>query len=526
MKVLITGASGLLGATAARKFVSLGWVVCAVSNTNFANISGCKNVSIDLLDKDKTSDLFELFHPDVVVHCAALTNVDFCEKNKNEAYSYNIMMTKFLAEKAKEYGSKFVFISTDSVFDGKESFYKEEDTTHPVNTYASTKVIAEHIIRQTLDDHVIVRGSFFGVNITNRECLSEWILNNVRAGNYIKVFSDVFFSPLTVERFSFHLENIISSGVRGVFHAGSVDRVSKEQFARMLCREFGLSEKFLIPISVNSFNFEAHRPKDCSLDSSKLVREVYNSLDMRTTVQEEIECLRSVIEENPNYSQVKHMYSGKEKIYVVIPALNEEKTIGAVIDSISPYVEKVVIIDDGSRDDTSNVARSHGATVYKNPRNIGYEASLSKGFKIASDSGATIIASMDADGQHTPESLKSVLAPLVDNSCDVCVGVRNTKQRISERLFALYSNLFYNIKDPLCGLKAYRTYVYKTVGFFDKIGSIGTQLLFETIKKNFIFKQVNITIRKRKDIPRFGRFIVGNYKILRAFCRIIKKYKI
>lgn len=210
-------------------------------------------------------------------------------------------------------------------------------------------------------------------------------------------------------------------------------------------------------------------------------------------------------------------------IVLIIPALNEEKTIEKVLKGARQYVDEIIVVDDGSKDKTAAIA-SRYASVIKHARNKGYDASIDDGFKLAKKKNATAVLTMDADGQHAHEDIPRVLSPIIEEGYDLVVGERPYCSRISERVFRWFGRKW-GIKDPLCGMKAYRIKLYEAQGFFDNINSIGTQLAFFGVLKGFRVKNVKIGIKKRKDTPRFGRSIRANYKILTALIRLNKYLK-
>lgn len=213
--------------------------------------------------------------------------------------------------------------------------------------------------------------------------------------------------------------------------------------------------------------------------------------------------------------------SGKRpKITAVIPALNERDTIAAVIESVRARVDEVILVDDGSTDGTGAIARERGAVVVSHPKNLGYDASIGDGFKAAMERGADIVLSFDADGQHLAESIPVIVAPILEGEADIVVGRRPYRARFGERVFGWVGKRKAGIDDPMCGLKAYRTEVYRRIGYYDRVGSIGTELLFTAVRGGFRAAQRDIRLNRRKDTPRFGRTLKANYKILRAVLKI------
>jgi glycosyltransferase involved in cell wall biosynthesis len=206
-------------------------------------------------------------------------------------------------------------------------------------------------------------------------------------------------------------------------------------------------------------------------------------------------------------------------IVAVIPALNEERTISDVVRGAKKHVTEVVLVDDGSQDSTSDSARAEGAIVIRHEIRQGYDATLNDGFKLAAARGASVVLTLDADGQHFTEDIPLLLAPIIQGRADVVVGKRPRRARFAESLFAIYSRKSIGISDPLCGMKAYRMEVYREVGYFDNSSSIGTQLLFTAGRRGFRIAQVEIRVNKRPDSPRFGGRIKANLKILKALIR-------
>lgn len=202
------------------------------------------------------------------------------------------------------------------------------------------------------------------------------------------------------------------------------------------------------------------------------------------------------------------------RVGIVIPALNESATIKSIVESASMYGLPIVV-DDGSSDNTAELGIQAGAVVVSHQKNIGYDAALNSGFKKAAELGAQVIITLDADGQHDPSLIQKFI-DAIDAGADVVVGIRSNRPRFAEYLFAWYSDLRYGLKDPLCGMKAYRTEVYKALGHFDAYDSIGTELTIFAANHGYRIDQLKFIVRERSDKSRFGKAISSNYKIIRA----------
>lgn len=198
----------------------------------------------------------------------------------------------------------------------------------------------------------------------------------------------------------------------------------------------------------------------------------------------------------------------------IIPALNEEQSIAKVINGLKHKVS-VLVIDDGSKDKTAEISKKTGAQVHRHSMNKGYDAALSTGIEKAIDMGFKYAITIDADGQHNPKLIDQFIQKL-DDGYDLVIGVRDQLQRFSEVVFAKVANLIWNLKDPLCGMKAYRLSRFQYVGPFDRYRSIGTLYAIIAAKSDFKIFQLFFKALSRKDKPRFGSGLKANYLILKA----------
>jgi glycosyltransferase involved in cell wall biosynthesis len=205
----------------------------------------------------------------------------------------------------------------------------------------------------------------------------------------------------------------------------------------------------------------------------------------------------------------------KCRVGIVIPALNESATIADIVQVVGKYGVPIVV-DDGSTDNTALLAVKSGAVVFTHEKNRGYDAALNSGFRKAAELGCQIIITVDADGQHDPLLIQQFINA-IDSGADIVVGKRSSRLRIAEHLFAWYTGLRFGINDPLCGMKAYKTFVYEELGHFDSYGSVGTELMIFGAMRSYRVEQIEFNVRDRRGVSRFGNFFSGNYKIIRAF---------
>jgi len=218
--------------------------------------------------------------------------------------------------------------------------------------------------------------------------------------------------------------------------------------------------------------------------------------------------------------------SHNKKVIAVIPAFNEEKTVGKVVQYVLKNVDEVIVVDDKSSDRTGEEAKRAGAFIIRHEVNGGYDKSLSDGFKVAYERGADVIVSVDADGQHREEDLIRVIDVVLSGRADMGIGQRQQIVHFGEKIFAFFIRS-YGFRDPLCGLKSYSKEVYKSVGHFDTVSSIGTELMLTALKLGFTAKFVDVTVRERIDTSRFYKDLFrANWKILRAMVLVLWKISV
>ncbi len=209
----------------------------------------------------------------------------------------------------------------------------------------------------------------------------------------------------------------------------------------------------------------------------------------------------------------------KKSLAIVIPAINESKTIGEVVSAVKAFGSPLVV-DDGSSDNTREIAIRSGALVVTHGRNLGYEAALASGLEEAKIYGFEFAITIDADNQHQPQMLELFVAQLANGS-DMVLGVRDHFQRFGERIFAWFGKRLWQIDDPLCGMKAYRLSLLEKYGPFDTVKGVGSEFAIRVAKSRVSFSQVPVTTRVRIDHSRYGSGVIANVKIIRALFRVL-----
>lgn len=270
-RLLITGATGLLGSSLARE-AGRAYQVFGLSRRPAAASLIWKHVVVDLTDSDATWRCLDELRPDSILHCAAVTDVERCEAQKEYAEAVNVGATERLARWAGQHGARFTFISTDSVFDGMTGQYREDDAPRPLNYYAHTKLIGEQAAASLCEDSLIMRTNFYGWNENGNPNLAKWMLGKVLRGETLMAFTDVCFSALFVNDLAKLILELMSRGANGLFHVGTRNSCSKYEFALLLCNVFGLESKTVKPMLLGEFSFVAARPRNTSLSAAKCER--------------------------------------------------------------------------------------------------------------------------------------------------------------------------------------------------------------------------------------------------------------
>lgn len=270
MKLLITGDTGLLGtALAAESVRTQSYESFGVSRAAPDALAGWEHRSVDLADATATQHYLDDVRPDLIIHCAAATNVDQCETQQACAWTINVDSTELLARWAAKKGVRFTLISTDSVFDGALGGYCEKDPPGPLNHYARTKLAGECVAALWCSDSLIVRTNFYGWNMKGKPNLAKWMYGKLAREETLRAFADVHFSPLFVNDAAKLILDLVSRRAKGVFHVASQDSCSKYEFAFLLGREFQLDTGKIQPALLEECRFHAQRPRNTSLATRK-----------------------------------------------------------------------------------------------------------------------------------------------------------------------------------------------------------------------------------------------------------------
>jgi dTDP-4-dehydrorhamnose reductase len=282
MRILITGASGLLGINLALETAEQHNVFGQV-NSNVIQTSAFTVLKTNLLVPGAVERLLDDTQPDWVIHCAALANLEACEKDPKLAGELNTEVPLKLAEQCRKGGARLLHVSTDAVFDGKTGGYTEGDRPNPLGIYAQTKLQAEYAVASSNPDAIIARVNLFGWSLKGHRSLAEFFYNNLSAGNGVKGFSDVYFCPLLVNDIAGIFTKMLGKGLSGVYHVLSSDSMSIYDFGVAIAKRFGFDHKLITTSSVWESGLDAARSPKLTLKVDKLIHDMGETLPTIST---------------------------------------------------------------------------------------------------------------------------------------------------------------------------------------------------------------------------------------------------
>ena len=273
MKILLTGANGVLGVHLTRQLVSEGFeLVCTGRADPIVTGKEVMYEKMDFTDPFSIHDVFEKYKPGVVIHAGAMTRVDACEDNQWLAYISNVEGTLSLLSNAAETKSFFVFISTDFVFDGEKGNYTESEKTGPVNFYGKTKRDAEEAVLEYEYDWAIVRTSLvYGNPLSGKDNIISTIKRKLEAGDSYGLVNDQFRSPTFVEDLAKGILLIIKKHATGIYHISGKEILTPYEMGIKTATHLNAPRELITELNSTNFSQPAKRPVKTNLSIEKAV---------------------------------------------------------------------------------------------------------------------------------------------------------------------------------------------------------------------------------------------------------------
>lgn len=280
MKILVTGANGLLGQILVKHLLKKEYEVVATgkgpSRLIVAAVEGYSYKDLDITDGPAVEQFILEERPAVIVHAAAMTQVDQCELNKQDCYNVNVTATRFIIDAAKAVNAKFILVSTDFIFDGASGPYSESDQPGPVNYYGSTKLVAEKAVMESGLDWAIARTILvYGmVPATGRTNIIGWVKQSLESNITIKMVTDQTRTPTFVHDLAKGIVLIIEKNGKGIYHLSGDQQMTPYEMAVETAKFFGLNEKLIEKASSPDINQPAMRPPMTGFNISKAKKEL------------------------------------------------------------------------------------------------------------------------------------------------------------------------------------------------------------------------------------------------------------
>jgi dTDP-4-dehydrorhamnose reductase len=274
MKLLITGSNGFIAGSVIAQAVNT-WEVHGIARAaiDSRNHSVTHHVC-DLTDSEKFTELFKRIRPDAVIHAAAIANIDYCQHNQDVAKSVNVGVTKTVTALCKESGSKLVFCSTDTVFDGLKGNYTEDDLPNPVNFYAETKVQAEQIVLSASEKNVVARLALvIGLPVSGKgNSFMIDMITKLKRNEKVNYPQNEIRTPVDVVTLGAALTELAGNYFSGIIHLAGNTKINRYAMANHIAEALQFSEQtksLILGTDSNAISGRARRPNDASMVNNK-----------------------------------------------------------------------------------------------------------------------------------------------------------------------------------------------------------------------------------------------------------------
>jgi dTDP-4-dehydrorhamnose reductase len=269
---LITGSNGLLGSSLVRhlteakvRFAGTDLGPCANQHLGEHPYEAC-----DLTDPAAATALVQRLRPRVVIHGAAMTAVDLCESEREQAYRVNVEATATMARAANLVSAKLIYVSTDYVFDGATGGYGEGSPLSPLGVYAVTKAQGELVVRTLAKDYAITRTAVpYGPFSHVKKDFVRWLREELAAKRPVRIVTDQVSNPTYAPDLARMLHQVAETRFSGVLHLAGATSVSRFDFAQAIAKAFLLDAALIQPIRTRDLQQAAPRPLDASLTVEK-----------------------------------------------------------------------------------------------------------------------------------------------------------------------------------------------------------------------------------------------------------------
>ena len=260
MRILVTGATGLVAGRLVRLIPSAGHLLIAQSRQSGAHRT-------DLAQASAVDALFDQARPDLVINPSGMTDVDACERSADEAYEANVVAVRNLATACRKFGAHLVHVSTDYVFDGEDGPYTEDATPSPRGVYAKTKAEGESVARELLPGCAIARTAvvYGWPPVGGKLNFGAWLVTKLSASERVRLFSDQLVSPTWAQSAAAMLLEVAERREGGIWHLCGAEVLDRVSFGRRLCARFGFDPALIDPVLMADVTLAIPRPRRAGL---------------------------------------------------------------------------------------------------------------------------------------------------------------------------------------------------------------------------------------------------------------------
>ena len=269
--ILITGISGKVGSMCFTSLKNNSDISCEILGTyNATEIKGQKY--LDITNSRNIDKIFTEFKPQILIHTAALVHPLKCEQNRKLAWKTNVESVKNLVQKCKEFSCKMVFLSSDSVYEEKNSPLIESDPVIATNYYSKTKIEAEKIVME-LEDYLIIRTAWINdVNLHSKSFVMQ-VLNSLKNNKIFSAPDDYFGHPTLSSNLVEIIIELIIKNKSGIFNVAGLTYIDRYNFALKIADSFNLDSKLIKPVSSENLD-TIPRPLRINLNLEKLSSQI------------------------------------------------------------------------------------------------------------------------------------------------------------------------------------------------------------------------------------------------------------
>jgi dTDP-4-dehydrorhamnose reductase len=277
MKILVTGTNGLLGQHLIRKLAGMNHHQVIATGRGVQRVprdASVNYINLDITGVRHARNIIRKLAPDILVHAAAMTQVDDCERDQKRSLQVNVLATQTLLEACSGRNTHFIFLSTDFVFDGIKGNYNEEDPVNPVNWYGETKALAEKKVAEYSGAWSIARTCLlYGMPLHSyRSNIISWVKSSLEKGEHIRVVNDQVRTPTNVMDFANGILLILEQKATGLFHLSGNEIMTPYALAISVAEYFSLDKNLIEAVDSSTFSQLGKRPLKTGFDIRKAIR--------------------------------------------------------------------------------------------------------------------------------------------------------------------------------------------------------------------------------------------------------------